>query len=148
MNAQQTLAEAASRLTVQDYEYLRTTGALEHAPEAPETASQEAVTQEAPSQSKKKRRRRRVSHPWPEVGVNLAADYAGVHYEAQVIEAPRYKSGKALKILTGPATSKVCRSPSGAMLLATEQQRQEQGLGRKGVTNGWAFWKLQQGGEA
>ena len=147
MNAQQILAEAASRLTVQDYEYLRSTGALEHAPEAPETASQEASSQEASSQSKKKRRRR-VSHPWPEVNTILAADYAGVHYEVQVIEAPRYKSGKALKILTGPASGKVCRSPSGAMLLATEKQRQEQGLGRKGVTNGWAFWKLQQGGEA
>ena len=133
------LAEAASQLTVEDYEYLRTTGMLE------ETSSQEATSQEAVSQSKKKRRRR-VSHPWPEVGVILAADYAGVHYEVQVIDAPRYKSGKALKILTGPATSKVCRSPSGAMLLATEQQRQEQGLGRKGVTNGWGFWQAQQGG--
>ena len=144
MNTQQTLAEAASRLTVQDYEYLRTTGVLEEAG-SQEASSQETASQEASSQSKKKRRRR-VSHPWPEVNTILQADYAGVHYEAQVIEAPGYKSGKALKILTGPASGKVCHSPSGAMLLATEKQRQEQGLGRKGVTNGWGFWKVQQGG--
>ncbi len=133
---QQALAEAASRLTVEDYGYLHSTGMLE-----------DASSQEASSQSKKKRRRR-VSHPWPEVGAVLQATYAGVHYEVQVVEAPGYKSGKALKILTGPASGKVCHSPSGAMLLATEKQRQEQGLGRKGVTNGWGFWRTKQGGEA
>ena len=137
---EQALAEAASQLTVEDYEHLRATGMLE------EASSQEAVTQETVSQSKK-RRRRRVSHPWPEISTILQADYAGVHYEAEVVEAPGYKSGKALKILTGPASGEVCHSPSGAMLLATEKQRQEQGLGRKGVTNGWGFWKAQQGGD-
>jgi len=42
------------------------------------------------------------------------------------MEARRYKSGRALKVLTGPAAGRIFSSMSGAMLAAT---------------NGWEFWK-------
>jgi len=75
----------------------------------------------------------------------LEADYEGVHYEAEVVAAPCLKSGKAVRILIGPATGQNCRSLSSAMLKATEYQRQEQVLGKKGVANGWEFWKVKAG---
>ena len=87
------------------------------------------------------RTRRSREHVWPEVGAVLEADYHGRHYEAEVTQARLYKSGKALKVLTGPAAGRVFHSMSGAMLAATEAQRAEQGLGRKGVSSGWDFWK-------
>ncbi len=83
-------------------------------------------------------------HQWPEVGTILEADYEGLHYEAEVISAPRYKSGKAVRILTGPATDAVERSMSGAMLKATEKQRKASDLGKKGASNGWKFWKVKK----
>ena len=57
-----------------------------------------------------------------------------------MIQERRFKSGRALRLLSGPAAGQVHHSLSGAMLAATESQRQEQGLGRKGVSNGWTFW--------
>jgi len=102
----------------------------------PETVSQEASSQQKPaSRGEKRRRRRSRRHTWPEVGTILEADYHGEHYEAEVMEARRYKSGRALKVLTGPAAGR------GAMLAATEHQRADHGLGKKGVSNGWEFWK-------
>ena len=35
---------------------------------------------------------------------------------------------------------------SGAVVTATERQREEAGLGRKGVSNGWVFWAEKEGG--
>ncbi len=96
------------------------------------------------SRKNKKRKRRKVRHRWPEVGTILEADYEGVHYEAEVVSAPRYKSGKAVKILSGPAAGKVKSSMSGAMNLATQKQRRENDLGQKGVANGWEFWKVKK----
>jgi hypothetical protein len=64
-----------------------------------------------------------------------------------VIAAPRYRSGRALKLLTGPAAGAVCHSFSGAMLKATEAQRQERGLGRKGAASGWGFWRAKGGAD-
>ena len=61
-----------------------------------------------------------------------------------MIEARRLKSGRALRILTGPAAGIVCHSLSGAMQLATLRQREEQHLGHKGVANGWKFWKARK----
>ena len=81
-----------------------------------------------------------MKHEWPEVGTILEVDYEGVHYDAEVIAAPRCKSGRALKILTGPAAGTVHHSMTGSMLAATEVQRDENDLGRKGVANGWDFW--------
>ena len=154
------VAQAASGLTVRDFEWLCAHGILPGPaedrcaelahPEAasrPETPSPpEAHCQESGNQ-KKRRTRRTRKHLWPDVGTLLSADYHGEHYEAEVVEAPRYKSGRAVKVLTGPAAGKAFSSMSGAMLAATEAQRQEQNLGCRGVSNGWRFWKVQSGGD-
>jgi len=158
------LAEAAGRLTVGDFRYLQQHGMLPEAEaskaKAEKGASQKNASQEAAShretashqnsasQSKKRRTRRARKHAWPPVGATLEADYHGTRYEAEVVEARRYKSGRAVKVLTGPAAGKVFSSLSGAMIAATETQRQEQGLGHKGVSNGWGFWRPAEGGPA
>jgi len=141
------LAEAAASLTARDFRYLR-----EHDMLPPEGAvSQEAASQgRASSENARtpetrapaRRKRRRIAHRWPEVGAILEADYHGVHYEAEVVAAPRYRSGKAVRILNGPAAGRLCRSLSGAMLRATQEQRRREGLGNKGVSNGWRFWRV------
>lgn len=150
------VAEAAAALTIADFRYLEEHGMLaeqspasENSAHTQEAASQEQATEkpepeEEPDSDDKDRKRRKVSHAWPDVGTVLEADYKGTHYEAEVVEMPRLKSGKALKILTGPAKGKVCTSMSRAMLDATEKQREEQGLGRSGVSNGWEFWKRKE----
>ncbi|MFP4029724.1 MAG: hypothetical protein ACLFWL_18250 [Candidatus Brocadiia bacterium] len=188
MSTDGALAQAASRLTVPDYEWLRDHGVLsgsaaqdvtlsregarEHSEhgqsecvsvtqsdDSPagcvnDTHSQEANTQEEASQEDSSqeetgtRKRRKIDHEWPEVGTILEAHYQGVHYEAEVVSRPRYKSGKAIRILSGPAIGEVERSMSGAMLKATEKHREEEGLGRKGVSNGWDFWKVKEESDA
>ena len=149
MNAHElALARAASKMTPADLDYLHENGLLsQEAADSRATVTQEGRPQETASPGKKTRKRRKAAHQWPEVGTVLTGDYHGVHYEAEVIQAPRYKSGRVLRILTGPAAGKVSSSYSGAMLKATEAQRQEQGLGRKGVANGWAFWRAKGGGD-
>ena len=145
------LAEAAANLTVEDFEWLDGHGVIADPPTGPDcvsvthAASQEAVPEEKPPE-KKRRTRRTRNRPWPETGTILEAHYFGTHYEAEVIEAPKYRSGKALKILTGAAAGTVHHSLSGAMLKATQAQRHQQSLDRRGVANGWAFWKLSKGG--
>ena len=149
------LAEAAASLTPEDYGYLEDHGMLPAAegpsiPDTPVSKAQEKPDTPAAVQvrNRKGRRRRTLPHQWPEAGTLLVADYHGVHYAAGVIPAPRCKSGMAVKVLTGPAAGKVCRSPTGAMLEATAQQRAEQGLGKKGVANGWAFWRPKEDAHA
>ena len=152
-NEERQVAEAAASLTVKDLEWIQSHRMVPQAPMPSEKAplSQEGVSeQEHPSQeessqkqfTRRKNKRRQVEHEWPEVGTILEADYHGQHYEAEVIEAPRYPSGKAIKILTGQAAGKVSRSLSGAMIEATQKQREELGLGKKGVANGWRFWSV------
>ena len=146
MNAEDIqLAQAAASLTVEDLEYLQ-----EHymipAPDTHVTDTHEAASQETSPYQSAKRKRRHLKREWPETGTILEADYQGTHYEAEVIPAPQYRSGKAIKILTGNAAGQVCHSLSGAMLVATEHQRQQQDLGRKGLANGWSFWKAREGG--
>ncbi len=136
------LAEALSSMTVDDFRYLQEHGyvdvpAASSSPDTQVTATQAPQTTEP---RRRKGRRRQVKHDWPAVGTILEADYEGQHYGVAVVAAPKHKTGKALKILTGPAAGVICRSPTGAMLKATEAQRKEQGLGRKGVANGWVFW--------
>ena len=141
---QEELAEAAVDLTVQDFRWLEENGMLPDVQEAANgsPADQPGQVAVAPAMHAAQRRRRRPSHGWPEVGTVLEADYRGQHYEAEVAAGARNKSGKAIRILSGPATGVVCRSPSGAMLKATESQREAQNLGRTGVSNGWEFWKV------
>ena len=145
MNAQElTLARAASQLTPGDLKYLNENSFLSKEPAGSRvTVAQEPneKQEEAAVPGRKKRKRRKASHEWPAVGTLLIAEYEGQHYEAEVVEAPRYKSGKAVKILSGPSAGKTCKSMSQAMLEATSRQRAEQGLAKKGVANGWQFWK-------
>ena len=89
-------------------------------------------------------KRAQIEHPWPEVGTVLEADYFGTHYTAEVIEAPtrrKLKSGRMIRVASGPAAGTEHASMSGAMEAATEHQRNEQALGRKGCLSGWDFWK-------
>ena len=145
MNAQElTLARAASQLTPADLHYLNENSFLSNEPADPRvTVAQEPreKQEEASSPGRNKHKRRTASHEWPEVGTILEADYYGVRYESEVIDAPRSKSGKALKIISGPSAGKTCKSMSQAMLEATTKQRGDQGLAKKGVANGWQFWK-------
>ena len=111
---------------------------LAHLPPEPEEASAEASTQEADSES---RRRRHIERDWPEIGAILAAEYGGQTYQAGIVAASkRLKSGKQICLASGPAQGQICDSFSEAMLLATEEQRRRENLGRKGVSNGWDFW--------
>lgn len=88
------------------------------------------------------RRRRRIDREWPAVGTILSAEYYGEHYRAEIIPAgKKLKSGRQIRLCSGPGAGMVCDSFSEAMLCATEIQRNEQGLGRKGTSNGWIFWQ-------
>ncbi len=141
---ERTLAEAAAALTVDDFEYLQEHGMIDVPAQASDLDTQVTATREEEQPREPKRKRRTIKREWPEVSTILEADYEGVHYEAEVIAAPRYKSGRALKILTGPAAGTVHHSMTGAMLVATEAQREENELGRKGVANGWDFWEARE----
>jgi len=143
---EEVLAKAAASLTVADFHWLKEHGDIQEAASSSEKAlsSQPTHAREQSSQGRHtagERKRRQVQHEWPEVGTILEADYHGQHYEAEVIPTPAFRAGRAVKILDGPAAGLICRSLSGAMIAATEKQRQEQSLGKKGVVNGWRFWK-------
>jgi len=140
------LAEAAAGLTVDDYRYLQEHGMIDVPAHTCNLDTQVTATREEkePPEPRPKRKRRTIKREWPAVGTILEADHEGVHYEAEVIAAPRYKSGRALNILTGPAAGTVHHSMTGAMLVATEAQREENELGRKGVANGWGFWNARE----
>ena len=87
------------------------------------------------------RTRQYQSHDWPEIGAVLTAEYYGRTYRARVIPAgKKLLSGRQLCIESGPAAGVICDSLSAAMLAATEKQRKDDGLRRKGVANGWDFW--------
>ena len=132
------LAEAAENLSPEDMRYLQENDML------PESGAESAQTGPEQVAGSEERKRRKVEHQWPEVGTILEADYKGEHYQAEVIRMPRYKNGKAVRILNGPASGEVESSMSGAMLTATEKQREENDLGRSGVANGWEFWEVKE----
>ena len=110
----------------------------------PQPTVQQAASQAHDNTPGRKRKRRTLKRKWPEAGTILQADYHGQHYEAEVVRASQYSSGLALRILTGPSAGKVHHSFSGAMLEATEMQREQEGLGTTGMANGWAFWKAKE----
>jgi hypothetical protein len=88
------------------------------------------------------RRRRHIEREWPETGTRLFADYFGTRYQAELVTAAKkLKSGKQIRIASGPAIGEICDSFTEAMTRATERQREKQNLGRKGVSNGWEFWQ-------
>jgi len=148
MNADKTeLAEAAARLEPEDLEFLEEHDMLpeqDDEQDAPRDSREGESTEESRDGADEEDSRKSVDHEWPDAGAVLEADYKGRHYEAEVISMPRYKSGKAIRILTGPAAGEVERSMSGAMMTATEKQREENDLGRSGVSNGWTFWSVKE----
>ena len=88
------------------------------------------------------RRRRHIEREWPETGTRLYADYFGTRYLAEMVTAAKkLKSGKQIRIASGPAIGEICDSFTEAMIRATEKQREKQNLGRKGISNGWEFWQ-------
>ena len=75
------------------------------------------------------------------MGTELVGEIGSDTFTAEVIENPRLKSGRSIRITSGPAAGKVCNTPTGAALEATEAYRRAYNLGRAGgVTNGWTFW--------
>ena len=96
----------------------------------------------ADDQDEDGRRRRHIERAWPELATKLTAEYYGQTYTAQIVPATKkLKSGKQIVLLDGPAQGTVCDSFSEAMITATEMQRADQNLARKGVSNGWVFWQ-------
>ncbi|MBN1489087.1 MAG: hypothetical protein JXA69_04150 [Phycisphaerae bacterium] len=84
----------------------------------------------------------RAKHDWWPVGTELFGRIGAEGFTAIVVENLAVKSGRSLRITSGPAFGKICRTPTRAALEATEIYRQANNLGRGGgVTNGWAFWK-------
>lgn len=83
----------------------------------------------------------RQPHPWWPLGTELIGRIGGEEFAAIVVENPRVKSGRSLKITSGAARGRVCLTPTRAAMEATEAYRQASNLGRGGgVTNGWSFW--------
>lgn len=86
--------------------------------------------------------REREKHDWWAVGTDLVGRMGGESFTAMVVENPQVKSGRSILITSGPASGKVCITPTRAAIEATEHYRQASNLGRGGgVTNGWEFWK-------
>lgn len=135
---QQTLAA----LPVEDVSFILSQFPQAAVPSRQAVADTDAVMEAEPSEEdEESRRRRRIEREWPDVGTVLRAEYYGTTYTAEVIVASKkLKSGKQIHITSGPAQRTVCDSLSEAMIAATEKQRTDQNLGRKGVSNGWLFW--------
>ncbi len=107
----------------------------------PAAGNNTAMEAEQTEEDEESRRRRRIEREWPAEGTALSAEYYGTTYTAEIIPAAKkLKSGKQIRLTSGPAQGVVCDSFSEAMITATEQQRADQNLGRKGVSNGWLFW--------
>ncbi len=86
--------------------------------------------------------RERQKHQWWPVGTELLGEIGSEVFAAEVIANPQVKSGRSIRILSGPADGEVCITPTRAALRATEAYRQAHNVGRAGgVTNGWTFWK-------
>ena len=84
----------------------------------------------------------REKHEWWPLNTKLEGWIGGEVFTAVVVENPQVKSGRSLLITSGPASGKVCFSPTRAAIEATESFRQAHNLGRGGgVTNGWGFWR-------
>jgi hypothetical protein len=88
----------------------------------------------------------RVRHDWWPLGTEIVGQIGSEFFTAVVVENPSVKSGRSLKITSGPAQGKICITPTRAAMEATEAYRQAHNLGRGGgVTNGWSFWQPRTG---
>ena len=88
----------------------------------------------------------RARHEWWPVGTEVVGQIDSEFFTAEVVENPSVKSGRSLKLTSGPAQGRVCITPTRAALEVTEYYRQTHNLGRGGgVTNGWTFWQPRTG---
>ena len=159
------MLRVASALTAEDLDALRGTAPTRLA-ETPVPVIEEASAHDAepapppdtsasPNRGEYERQRTRESkvsttclghqrqkHNWWPVGTELVGRLGSETFTAEVIENPQVKSGRSIRIASGPASGEVCITPTRAALQATEAYRQARNLGRSGgVTNGWTFWK-------
>ncbi|HOW73760.1 MAG TPA: hypothetical protein PKY77_24425 [Phycisphaerae bacterium] len=85
--------------------------------------------------------REREKHDWWPVGTELVGRMNSETFTATVVENPQVKSNRSLLITSGPASGRVCMTPTRAAIEATEDYRQAHNMGRSGgITNGWEFW--------
>jgi len=88
----------------------------------------------------------RVKHEWWPLGTELIGQIGSEFFTAVVVENASVKSGRSLKLTSGPAQGKICITPTRAAMEATEAYRQAHNVGRGGgVTNGWQFWQPRTG---
>ena len=86
----------------------------------------------------------REKHDWWPIGTTLVGQIGSETFTATVVENTNVKSNRSVLITSGPASGRVCITPTRAAMEATEAYRQANNLGRGGgVTNGWDFWKAQ-----
>jgi len=88
----------------------------------------------------------RVKHDWWPLGTDVVGQIGTEFFTAVVVENTSVKSGRSLKITSGPAQGRICITPTRAAMEATEAYRQAHKVGRGGgVTNGWLFWQPRTG---
>jgi hypothetical protein len=86
----------------------------------------------------------REKHDWWPIGTTLVGRIGSEAFTATVVENTKVKSNRSLLITSGPASGRICITPTRAAMEATEAYRHAHNLGRGGgVTNGWEFWKAQ-----
>ncbi len=86
----------------------------------------------------------REKHDWWPLGTTVVGRIGSEPFTATVVENTQVKSNRSLLITSGPASGRVCITPTRAAMEATEAFRQAHNLGRGGgVTNGWDFWQAQ-----
>jgi hypothetical protein len=88
----------------------------------------------------------RVRHDWWPLGTEVVGQIGREIFTAIVVENASVKSGRSLRLTSGPAQGRICITPTRAAMEATETHRQTHNLGRGGgVTNGWLFWQPRTG---
>ena len=134
--------QALAAMPVEDVEFILSQIGAGVPPTAQTNSGNDAATGMLTSDDEdENRRRRHIEREWPDIGTILSSEYYGTTYTAEIIPATkRLKSGKQIRLTSDLAQGIVCDSFSEAMLCATEIQRNEQSLGRKGTSNGWVFW--------
>jgi hypothetical protein len=88
----------------------------------------------------------RVRHDWWPLGTEVVGQIGTEFFTAVVADNAGVKSGRSLRLTSGPAQGRICITPTRAAMEATEAYRQVHNLGRGGgVTNGWLFWQPRTG---
>jgi hypothetical protein len=163
------MLEVANQLTADDIEFLR--GGTPTVPNTEETVAAPAEPCASPtcpieagpatssSRGEYERHRTRESkvstecvgserakHQWWPVGTEVVGQIGREFFTAEVVENASVKSGRSLRLTSGPAQGRICITPTRAALEATEDYRQANNFGRGGgVTNGWTFWQPRTG---